>query len=129
MPTTSMGCLAPRSLGKADGGATLAATLKAVRQRRTIPGVRGAMQLTVSSEAKKFIDAEVERGHYASPSELVERAIEALREQEEADERQLADLREQIAVARAQAERGEEIQYRDGAELLADIRARRSGQR
>jgi Arc/MetJ-type ribon-helix-helix transcriptional regulator len=87
------------------------------------------MQMSLRAEVQKFIDAEVERGHDGSPSELVEHAIEALREQETAEEGQLADLRDQIAVARAQSERGEEIEYRDGAELLADIRARRSGQR
>lgn len=87
------------------------------------------MQVDVKPDVKKFIDAEVARGHYRSPSELVERAIEVLREQDDADDRQLADMRDLIAVARAEAERGEEIEYRDATDLTDDIRGRRSDRR
>ncbi|MPZ17528.1 MAG: hypothetical protein GEV06_06410 [Luteitalea sp.] len=80
------------------------------------------MHVTVSPEAKKFIDAEVQRGHYSSPSELVEHAIEALRGQDASDERRLADLRELIAVARAEADGGEVVEYGDATELAADVR-------
>ena len=78
------------------------------------------MNISLGKHFEEMIRAKVESGLYANASEVVR---EALRRFEIQDEK-LARLREKIAVAEAQFERGEGIEITDVRAFIEDIKDR-----
>ncbi|MBC8106654.1 MAG: type II toxin-antitoxin system ParD family antitoxin [Anaerolineae bacterium] len=84
-------------------------------QREKLRGkiVRGAMDMNISfrPHIQKFIDAKVESGQYDSPEELVEDALEQMKEQMGLTQQDIVELRELLDSAIAQADRGEFVEF------------------
>jgi antitoxin ParD1/3/4 len=72
-----------------------------------------------------FIAELLKSGMYQSQSEVVREGLRLLKEREELRRARLAELRKEIAIGSAQADRGEFV---DGREAFAEIR-RRSAER
>jgi antitoxin ParD1/3/4 len=78
------------------------------------------MNISLGKHFEEMIRAKVESGTYANASEVVR---EALRRFEE-DEEKLTRLREKIAVAQTQFDRGEGIEITDVRAFVEGIRDR-----
>jgi putative addiction module CopG family antidote len=61
------------------------------------------MEIVLDPELQKFADEQVRAGHYRSVSDVVNLALSLMKAQDEYD----ADLREKVAHAVAQLDRGE----------------------
>jgi Arc/MetJ-type ribon-helix-helix transcriptional regulator len=84
------------------------------------------MTIDLNPEQQRVIDLAVRSGAYDSPSEVLDRAFEIIREQLDLEDWMVAQSEQiaaHIAVGFAQAERGELI---DGDEAVAKLRRRRA---
>lgn len=79
------------------------------------------MNVNLGTVFDKFIGELLKTGMYQSQSEVVREGLRLLKEREELKQFRLAELRKQIAVGSAQADRGEFV---DGEETFAEIRRR-----
>lgn len=75
------------------------------------------MNVPLSNERKRFVDACVERGEYASAEEVVDEALRQLAERNA----WIEDTRQKIEEGVASAQRGE---LYDGEKVMGEIRER-----
>jgi antitoxin ParD1/3/4 len=83
------------------------------------------MNVNLGSVFDQFVADLLKSGLYQSQSEVVREGLRLLKEREELKQLRLAELRREIRVGMAEADRGEFV---DGAAAFAEIR-KRSGQR
>jgi len=81
------------------------------------------MTIRLSQNRQEFVRSLVQTGQFASEEAVVEEALQLLKERFE-DLDQLAELRRQVAIGIAQADRGELASF-DPHATLARIRSRR----
>ncbi|HLK56385.1 MAG TPA: type II toxin-antitoxin system ParD family antitoxin [Chthonomonadaceae bacterium] len=89
------------------------------------------MTVTLTPEMEQLITKQVQSGYYSSPGEVILQALQLLNEQEQLRAIRLEELRKEIAVGVAQADRGETSPL-DIEEIKAEGRrvfAARSGQK
>ena len=65
------------------------------------------MNVSLTRELEKLVNAKVQSGMYSSASEVVREALRLLKEQGELRQRRLEELRKEIAIGLEQANRGE----------------------
>ncbi len=73
------------------------------------------MDVSLSPELEKLVQAKIESGRFRSASEVVEEALHLLDERESDRETQLKELRARMDEALAEADRGEVV---DGEEFM-----------
>ena len=78
------------------------------------------MDISLTPELERMVVEKVESGLYSSPSEVVREALCLMRERDLARQQQLQELRRQIALGLAEADRGELL---DGKEVFRELRA------
>jgi antitoxin ParD1/3/4 len=83
------------------------------------------MNVHLGSVFDEFVAGLLKSGYYQTQSEVLREGLRLLKEREELKQLRLAELRKEIAVGAAQADRGEFV---DGPEAFAKIR-QRSAQR
>jgi antitoxin ParD1/3/4 len=76
------------------------------------------MNISLSREAQKFIEEQVNTGRYSSATEVMGEALRLLSEKERAWAKQFAELKEKIRVGIEASERGEVV---DGEEVFAEL--------
>jgi antitoxin ParD1/3/4 len=86
---------------------------------------RSSMNVNLGTVFDKFIAELLKSGMYQSQSEVVREGLRLLKEREELRKLRLAELRKEIAIGSAEADRGEFV---EGGETFAEIR-RRSAER
>jgi antitoxin ParD1/3/4 len=79
------------------------------------------MNVSLTPELEQLINSKVAAGSYHSASEVVREALRLLRQRDESHAAKLAALRAEIEKGDAELEAG---QYRDGDEVMADMRRR-----
>jgi antitoxin ParD1/3/4 len=84
------------------------------------------MNVNLGNVFDEFIADLLKTGHYQTQSEVVRDGLRLLKEREELKNRRLAELRKEIAIGSAQADRGEFV---DGEEAFAEIRRRSAGRK
>ena len=65
------------------------------------------MNVSLTPELEKLVNERVRSGMYSSASEVIREALRLLKEREELRRRQLEELRKDIAIGLAQADRGQ----------------------
>jgi antitoxin ParD1/3/4 len=65
------------------------------------------MNVSLSREMRDFVEEELASGEYASASDVVQAGLRKLQEERKEEAAKLEILRSEIAVAMAEAERGE----------------------
>jgi antitoxin ParD1/3/4 len=83
------------------------------------------MNVHLGSVFDKFVADLLKTGYYQTQSEVLREGLRLLKEREEVKQMRLAELRKEIAIGAAQADREEFV---DGPETFARIR-QRSAQR
>lgn len=81
------------------------------------------MNVNLGPVLDEFIAKLLKTGLYQSQSEVVREGLRLLKEREDLKNMRLAELRNEIAIGSAQADRGELV---DGEETFAEIRRRGS---
>jgi antitoxin ParD1/3/4 len=76
------------------------------------------MEITLSPELKKFVDAKIEAG-YGSANDVVKNALQLWLRNEQGDSIRGDELTRLIAVGQAEADRGELL---DGPAVFTDLR-------
>jgi antitoxin ParD1/3/4 len=74
----------------------------------------------------QFVTDLLKTGHYQTQSEIVREGLRLLEEKEELKKLRLAELRKEIAMGSAEADRGEFV---DGEETFSAIRTRSAGRK
>ena len=75
---------------------------------------------------EQFVTELVASGLYQSQSEVIREGLRLLKEREELKKLRIAEMRKEIALGSAQADRGEFV---DGPKALREIRRRRPARR
>ena len=78
------------------------------------------MNVTLGPTFDEFIAEMLKTGHYQPESEAVREGLRLLKEREELQQARLSELRKEIAIGMAEAERGDVV---DGPTVFAEIRA------
>jgi antitoxin ParD1/3/4 len=86
------------------------------------------MELLLKPELERFVAEKVKAGQYADSSDVVNAALEVLKEQEEFTPEHDAYLRREVARGIDQLDRGERAQF-DAEKIIAEERARVRGER
>jgi antitoxin ParD1/3/4 len=81
------------------------------------------MNVSLSDEFVKFVNAEVASGEYASASEVVRDALRLLRREKAAYEEKLAILKREVEIGLEDARAGR-ISNRTATDIAADLAAR-----
>lgn len=81
------------------------------------------MNVNLGTVFDQFVSDLLKTGHYQSQSEILREGLRLLQEREELKRLRIAELRREIAIGGAEADRGEFV---DGAEAFAEIRKKRS---
>jgi antitoxin ParD1/3/4 len=79
---------------------------------------RITLNISLTPELERFINARVASGRYQSASEVVREGLRLLEEREERRQTALHELRQLIAVGLEEAKRGELL---DGEQVMADL--------
>ncbi|MCH8805708.1 MAG: hypothetical protein IH986_06435 [Planctomycetes bacterium] len=79
------------------------------------------MQISLTAELAQFVREKIQAGQYADENEVIQGALETLRDQEQLTTEDLDDLRRQIAPAIASLERGEGASW-DSGDLKSRVR-------
>ncbi len=79
---------------------------------------RITLNISLTPELDRFINARVASGRYQSASEVVREGLRLLEEREEHRQTALQELRQLIAVGLEEAKRGELL---DGEQVMADL--------
>ena len=79
------------------------------------------MNISLAPELEQIVTRRVQSGEYRSPSEVIEKGLRLLEEQEASQEARMAELRREIAVGVAQADRGK-VKPFDAEELKQRVR-------
>lgn len=66
-----------------------------------------ALNVSLTPPLKRYVQQKVDTGRYESASEVVREGLRALQEREAASAAYWADIRQQVAVARAQVKAGD----------------------
>ena len=86
------------------------------------------MNVSLKPELEKFIADKVQRGQYADASDMVNEALEMLREQEEFTPAYEAYLRREVQQGIAQLDRGEHCDF-DAEKIIAEERRKLAGEK
>ncbi|MGD1716959.1 type II toxin-antitoxin system ParD family antitoxin [Dapis sp. BLCC M172] len=78
------------------------------------------MNISLSLEARKFIEEQVNSGRYSSATEVVGEALRLLSEKESIRAKYFVELKEKIRMGIEELDRGEGI---DGEEVFAELEA------
>ena len=78
------------------------------------------MNVNLGPTFDQFVADLLKTGLYQSQSEILREGLRLLKEREEIKQARLAELRKEIAIGMAEAERGEVV---DGPTVFAEIRA------
>ena len=81
------------------------------------------MTITLPKELERFVSDQVGSGQYPNPDEVVSHGLRLLQERAEHQQQKLEDLRQAVAVALKEVERGEVAPF-DPMETLARIQNR-----
>ena len=81
------------------------------------------MNVNLGTVFDRFVADLLKTGHYQSQSEILREGLRLLKEREELKHLRIAELRKEIAIGTAEADRGEFV---DGEEVFTDIRKRRA---
>ncbi len=84
------------------------------------------MNVNLGPTFDEFIADMLKTGHYQSQSEVVREGLRLLKEREELKQIHLAELRKEIAIGIAEADRGEFV---DGPAAFERIRAKSAARR
>ena len=79
------------------------------------------MNVNLGTVFDQFVADLLKTGLYQSQSEVVREGLRLLKEREELKQLRIAELRKEIAIGSAEADRG---QFVDGEEVFAEIRKR-----
>ena len=79
------------------------------------------MNVNLGPVLDQFVSDLLKTGLYQSQSEVLREGLRLLKEREELKQLRLAELRKEIAIGSAEADRGEFV---DGKEVFAEIRKR-----
>jgi len=79
------------------------------------------MNVNLGPTFDQFVADMLKTGYYQSQSEIVREGLRLLKEREELREARLAELRKEIAIGIAQADRGEFV---DGEVVFEELRQR-----
>ena len=83
------------------------------------------MNVSLSPDIQKFVDQKVQRGEYDSPEEAVNHILSLVKSQEELTPEELADLRAEVDVGLAEADRGEFAEF-TAEDVIAERHAARA---
>ncbi|GGA23515.1 type II toxin-antitoxin system ParD family antitoxin [Okeania sp. KiyG1] len=78
------------------------------------------MNISLSLEAQKFIEEQVNSGRYSSATEVVGEALRLLSDKESIRSKHFVELKEKIRMGIEKLDRGEGI---DGEEVFAELEA------
>lgn len=84
------------------------------------------MNVNLGTVFDQFVADLLKTGHYQSQSEILREGLRLLKEREELKQLRMAELRKEIAIGTAEADRGEFV---DGDEVFAEIRRRSAKQK
>jgi len=84
------------------------------------------MTITLPAELERFVSDQVARGNYPSPVDVIRVGLELLREQHLIDQWPTEELRREIDIGIAEADRGELAPF-DPIASLAEVRRRKGG--
>ena len=84
------------------------------------------MNVNLGPTFDRFVADLLKTGLYQSQSEVVREGLRLLKEREDLKQLRLAELRQEIAIGSAEADRGEFV---DGEETFAEIRKRSVGRK
>ncbi len=79
------------------------------------------MNVNLGAVFDQFVADLLKTGHYQTQSEILREGLRLLKEREELKQLRIAELRKEIAIGAAEADRG---QFVDGEEVFAEIRKR-----
>lgn len=79
------------------------------------------MNVNLGPVFDQFVADLLKTGHYQSQSEILREGLRLLKEREELKQLRIAELRKEIGMGTAEADRGELV---DGEEVFAEIRKR-----
>ena len=79
------------------------------------------MNVNLGSVLDQFVADLLKTGYYQTQSEILREGLRLLKEKEELKQLRLVELRKEIAIGSAEADRGEFV---DGEETFAEIRKR-----
>jgi antitoxin ParD1/3/4 len=77
------------------------------------------MNVSLTPELERLVQEKVTSGLYSSASEVVREALRLLQERDELRRIRLDELRKEIAIGLAEADRGELL---DGEQVMAELR-------
>jgi antitoxin ParD1/3/4 len=81
--------------------------------------------ITLPPELERFVADQVARGNYPAPVDVIRVSLELLREQKLIDEYPAEELRRELEVGIAEADRGE-LEPFDPVGTLAEVRRRKA---
>lgn len=81
------------------------------------------MNVSLTEELEELVQEKVRSGMYSSASEVIREALRLLKEQDQIRQMRLEELRKEIAIGVAQADRGE-LEELDVEAIIADGHAR-----
>ena len=81
------------------------------------------MNVNLGTVLDQFVADQLDSGMYQTQSEILREGLRLLKEKEELKQLRLAELRKEIAIGSAEADRGEFV---DGEETFASTRKRSS---
>jgi antitoxin ParD1/3/4 len=79
------------------------------------------MNVNLGTVFDQFVADLLKTGHYQTQSEILREGLRLLKEREELKQLRIAELRKEIAIGNAEADRGEFV---DGEKVFAEIRKR-----
>jgi antitoxin ParD1/3/4 len=83
------------------------------------------MTITLPPELEQYVGEQVARGDFASPADVVRRALDLLREQQLIDGFPPGELQREVLIGVAEADRGELSPF-DPVASLAELRRRKA---
>jgi antitoxin ParD1/3/4 len=84
------------------------------------------MNVNLGAVFDKFVADLLKTGHYQTQSEILREGLRLLKEREEMKQLRLSELRKEIAIGGAEADRGEFV---DGKTVFSAIRRRSSARK
>jgi Arc/MetJ-type ribon-helix-helix transcriptional regulator len=87
------------------------------------------VQVTLTPDVKKFVEAKVRAGHYSSPADAVNALLSVAREREQMTPAEVAELRTEVGVALAELDRGEFAEYTAEDIIAEGLTARAAGRK
>ncbi len=80
------------------------------------------MEVEIKPELRRFIEDELKAGHYDSPDEMINLALANLQSPEELSAEEIEDLRAEVDIGIAEADRGEFVDI-TAEEIIAQCHA------